>query len=128
MKSLILTALLSGTAMANPLLGSWEFVEGQYATESGIVSAKAPELTSVKLITPTHHSYITQSQGKFKYAGGGTYVLKGNQFIETYEYGNVSTLLGREMAFTYKVEGELWHHELYENGKFVEREIWKKIK
>ncbi|WP_440055952.1 hypothetical protein ACSLBF_07325 [Pseudoalteromonas sp. T1lg65] len=124
----ILIIMFSPLVLANPLLGSWEFVSGEYATEGGVVSAKAPQVTSIKLITKTHHSYITQAAGKFKYAGGGSYHLDGNKFVETYEYGNVDSLLGRTMAFTYKVEGNLWHHELYENGKFVEKEIWRKVK
>lgn len=119
--------LLSPVTLANPLLGTWEFVEGKYATVDGIVSAQAPSLTSIKLITPTHHSYITQSEGQFKYAGGGSYKIEGDRFIETYEYGNVATLLGRTMTFSYKIDGNLWHHELYEDGKFVEKEVWRKV-
>lgn len=75
MKSLLLASLLitSPLVLANPLLGSWEFVEGKYAVEQGFVTAKAPELTSVKLITATHFNYITQKNGQFHYAGGGQY-------------------------------------------------------
>ena len=78
MKTLILTSLLlaSPLALANPLLGSWEFVEGKYAVEQGYVTAKAPELTSIKLVTATHFNYITQKNGEFHYAGGGKYTLK----------------------------------------------------
>ncbi|USD27142.1 hypothetical protein J8Z24_09065 [Pseudoalteromonas sp. SCSIO 43201] len=125
MKLVIL--MVSTAALSNPLLGTWEFVEGEYATPNGRITAKAPELTSTKLITETHHSYITQSRGEFKHAGGGSYKLEGDQFIETYEYGNIPSLLGRTMSFNYKVDGKLWHHELYEDGKFVEREVWKKV-
>ena len=119
---------ICGSTYANPLLGTWEFVEGSYATANGVVTAAAPEVTSTKLITAGHHSYITRSNGQFKYAGGGRYELKDGKFIETYEYGNVTSLLGRTMAFSYKIEGELWHHELYEDGEFVEKEIWKKVR
>lgn len=114
-------------SMANPLLGSWEFVEGKYAVDDGFVHAKAPQLTSVKLITPTHFNYITQKDGKFHYAGGGKYELKNQQFVETFSYGNIPSLLGKTMAFDYKVEGDLWHHSLTENGKLVEAEVWRRI-
>ncbi|KPH59694.1 hypothetical protein AMS58_17245 [Pseudoalteromonas porphyrae] len=129
MKSLLLASLLiaSPIAVANPLLGSWEFVQGKYAVEDGFVSAKAPELTSVKLITATHFNYITQKNGKFHYAGGGQYTLKNEQFVETFAYGNIPSLLGKTMAFDYKIEGNLWHHSLTENGKLIEAEVWRKI-
>ncbi|EWH07345.1 MULTISPECIES: hypothetical protein [Pseudoalteromonas] len=124
----ISSLLLASFANANPLVGSWQFVEGKYATKEGYVTAKAPELTSVKLITDTHFSYITQKNGNFHYAGGGKYVLQDQQFIETFSYGNVPSLQGKTMAFDYKVDGDLWHHTLYENGKLVEAEIWQRIK
>ncbi|WP_223191888.1 hypothetical protein [Pseudoalteromonas piscicida] len=87
--------LLSPVTLANPLLGTWEFVEGKYATVDGIVSAQAPSLTSIKLITPTHHSYITQSEGQFKYAGGGSYKIEGI---------DLSKLMNMEMLLRYSVE------------------------
>lgn len=80
MKSILLVSLLiiSPLVLANPLLGSWGCVEGKYAVEQGYVSAKAPELTSVKLITTTHFNYIIHKNGQFYYAGGGQYTLKTN--------------------------------------------------
>jgi hypothetical protein len=108
-------------------MGTWEYVEGKYATEAGYVSATAPELTSVKIVSENHFSYITQKKGKFLYAGGGPYKLENNHFIETVAYGNVESLLGKTMAFSYKIEGDLWHHTLHENGKLVESEIWKRV-
>ncbi|MEZ7278905.1 hypothetical protein [Pseudoalteromonas sp. 68 DY56-GL68] len=125
--TLIASLLLSINVNANPLLGSWQFIEGKYAVEDGYVTAKAPELNSVKLITDSHFSYITQKNGKFHYAGGGEYILKEQQFIETFSYGNVPSLLGKTMAFDYKVEGDVWHHTLYENGKLIEAETWRRI-
>ncbi|MCQ8876971.1 hypothetical protein NQT69_02835 [Pseudoalteromonas shioyasakiensis] len=129
MRALVLAGLLfaSSHTLANPLLGSWEFVEGKYAVNDGYVTAKAPQLSSIKLITKTHFNYITQKGGEFHYAGGGSYVIKDQQFIETFSYGNIPSLLGKTMAFDYKIEGDLWHHSLTENGKLVEAEIWRKL-
>lgn len=121
-------ALLSCSVFANPLLGTWEFVQGKYAVENGFVSAKAPEITSVKLVTASHFSYITETNGQFSYAGGGQYKLTDGQFIETFKYGNIASLMGKTMAFDYKVAGNLWHHSLTENGQLVEAEVWRKIK
>ena len=129
MKYLAVSLLaFSSLSMANPLLGSWEFVEGKYAVDGGFVTAKTPELTSVKLITGTHFNYITQKNGEFHYAGGGKYVLTNQQFVETFSYGNIPSLLGKTMAFDYKIDGDLWHHSLTKNGKLIEAEVWRKIK
>ncbi|MAD89954.1 MAG: hypothetical protein CMK64_09645 [Pseudoalteromonas sp.] len=101
MKSIIFFILstISLSVFANPLKGTWKYVSGEYATPNGNVKAEAPAVTSTKIISDTHFSYITLHSNKFAYAGGGTYVI----------------------------EGELWYHTLYENGKFVESEIWKKV-
>lgn len=120
--------LFSAVSLANPLKGTWEYVSGEYATPNGVVKGEAPAVTSTKIISDTHFSYITLHSGKFAYAGGGTYKIDDNKFIETVKHGNLPEYIGRTMAFTYKVEGDLWHHTLFENGKFVEREIWKRIK
>lgn len=114
-------------ASANPLIGTWQFVKGQYATDNGLVEAQAPQLSSVKIVSDGHFNYITQRDGKFLYAGGGTYTLDKGWFIEHVKYGNVESILGKTMAFTYIVEGDLWHHTLHENGKLVEKEVWKRI-
>lgn len=129
MKAIVLVGLIftSTTLQANPLLGSWEFVKGKYATKDGYVTAKAPEITSIKLITESHFNYITQKNGAFHYAGGGEYKLQNKQFIETFSYGNIPSLLGKTMAFDYKITGQLWHHSLTENGKLVEAEVWRRI-
>ncbi|MDK1286595.1 hypothetical protein [Pseudoalteromonas umbrosa] len=124
----LLCAFACPLALSNPLMGTWEFVSGEYATKDGRVKASAPQVTSTKIINNTHFSYITSSDNKFHYAGGGTYQLKDNYFIETVTLGNVESLIGRKMAFTYEVKGDLWHHKLVEDGKFVEYEIWKRVK
>ncbi|MBQ4812949.1 hypothetical protein J8M20_16430 [Pseudoalteromonas luteoviolacea] len=129
MRILLFTFIFfSPQLLANPLIGTWEFVKGEYATAEGRVTAAAPNVTSTKIINGTHFSYITSSNNKFHYAGGGTYELEDNYFIEMVTLGNVESLIGRRMAFTFEVKDNLWHHKLVENGKFVEYEVWKKVK
>ncbi|GAA64857.1 hypothetical protein P20311_2660 [Pseudoalteromonas sp. BSi20311] len=115
-------------SVCEPFIRHGEFVQGKYAVENGFVTAKAPEITSVKLVTASHFSYITEKNGQFSYAGGGQYKLTDGQFIETFKYGNIASLMGKTMAFDYKVAGNLWHHSLTENGQLVEAEVWRKIK
>ena len=101
----ISSVLFTCSAITNPLLGTWEFVQGKYAVEDGFVSAKAPEITSIKLVTATHFSYITEKNGQFSYAGGGQYQLTDGQFIETLKYGNIALLMGKTMALIIKLKG-----------------------
>ncbi|MBE0367999.1 hypothetical protein [Pseudoalteromonas aurantia] len=124
---LAMVVLNINVVIANPLIGTWQFVKGEYATDKGLVTARAPELSSVKIISKSHFSYITQNNGKFLYAGGGSYQLDNTHFTEHVEYGNVNNLIGKSMAFTYQIEQDLWHHTLHKNGKLVEREVWQKI-
>lgn len=128
MKSILyfVCIIFSISLYANPLKGTWHYVSGEYATPDGRVKAQAPAVTSTKIISDTHFNYITLHSGKFAYAGGGTYIIRNNKFIETIKHGNLPEYIGRTMAFTYKIEGDLWFHTLYEDGKFVESEIWKK--
>ncbi|MCF2857987.1 hypothetical protein L1286_10940 [Pseudoalteromonas sp. SMS1] len=123
----LIAACISTNLMANPLVGTWEFVKGEYATPEGRVHAASPHVTSTKIINKTHFSYITSSDNKFHYAGGGTYIVKDNYFIETVTLGNVESLIGRKMAFTFEVKDSLWHHKLVEDGKFIEYEVWKRV-
>ena len=129
MQSLILLVLfcISFAVSANPLKGTWEYVRGEYATPDGRVTAESPSVTSTNIISDTHFSYITLHSGKFAYAGGGTFLIKKNRFIETIKYGNLPEYIGRTMSFTYEIKGDLWYHTLYEDGKFVEKEVWKKV-
>ena len=58
---------------------------------------------------------------------GGTYALKGNEYLETVEYANESTtnLIGKTFKFTIKVEGEALTQTGVGNPW---TEVWKRAK
>ena len=115
-------------AQSHPLEGSWQFVSGEYYTKHGDFSAKAPQISSTKVISDGHFNYVTRKEGSFHYAAGGRYDISEEHFIEYIDYGNIPSLLGKRLVFTYKLDGDLWHHRLYEQGKLIEYEIWKRLK
>ena len=58
------------------------------------------------------------------------YTLKGDQYVETPEYGlgNVlPALKGKPQVFTWKLDGNKWHH----NGKLsigvTIEEVWERV-
>ena len=97
--TLLLSSLfISSMVSANPLLGSWQFVEGKYATSDGYVTAKAPEITSVKLITPSHLAISPKSKATF------IMLVVANMFCKT---SNLSKLFPMVMYLHYLVRP--WH-------------------
>ncbi len=114
-------------AWSHPLEGSWQFVSGEYFTASGNFKAKAPEITSTKVIAGGHFNYVTLKNDQFHYAAGGRYQIIDTQFVEYIDYGNIPTLLGKRLAFDFELVGDEWHHRLYEQGKLVEYEIWRRL-
>ncbi|MCF2861853.1 hypothetical protein ABMY44_06740 [Pseudoalteromonas sp. Cnat2-41] len=112
---------------AHPLEGSWQFVKGEYYSEGQVFYAEAPDVTSVKVLSGGHFNYITQKNGEFHYAAGGRYEITEDAFIEHVDYGNIPSLLGKELVFDYELKEQLWHHTLYQEGELVEYEVWQRV-
>ncbi len=85
----------------------------------------------VKHITPTHFMWVTyDGEGKVTRTAGGTYTLKGEDYVENPEYGlgaDFETIKGKAQTFKCKVDGNKWHHDgQLSNGLTIE-EIWERI-
>src|SRR6478735_7561571 len=67
------------------LVGTWQFVSGRYTEPNKApLIYKSPDLRAIKIITPTHFSYITENgDGSFYVAGAGTCKLEKEQYTET---------------------------------------------
>ncbi|HSJ69363.1 MAG TPA: hypothetical protein VK921_16900 [Anditalea sp.] len=102
------------------LVGTWE--------------RKNDTINSVKIITPTHWMVYAEEKNQngteFMWSHGGTYTLKGNNYVENIEtaswedYGEVKT------DFTIKIEGNTLYHKgslIMEDGSVVPiDEVWKR--
>jgi hypothetical protein len=112
----------------NKLIGSWKLVSGKYSGKE----YKFPEgSTMVKHITPTQFMWATYDKdGKVTRAAGGSYTLKGDDYVETPEYGissDFDIIKGNSHEFKWKIDGNKWHHDgKLKNGVTIE-EVWERI-
>ena len=113
---------------AHPLVGTWKCVSAKYGGEE----VKRPEgYTQLKHVTPAQFMWaLYDGEGKVVAALGGSYTLKGNEYVETPEYGVgdvLEQLKGKPQAFTWKVEGDKWHHTgKLSTGLSIE-EVWVRV-
>ena len=114
-----------------PLQGAWQLVAGKYgdATEFQDVP---PEQVMIKLVTDTHFTWVRfDSETKeVSHAAGGRCTVSGDKYTEHIEYGigPVMQLKGEKQTFTWKLEGERWHHSgTLSNGVRIE-EIFERVK
>ena len=112
----------------NKLVGTWKCISAKYGGQE----VNRPEgFTQLKHVTPTHFMWATfGADGKVISALGGSYTLKGNDYVETPEYWvgeGLDELKGKRQEFTWKVEGNKWHH----NGKLSTgltiEEVWERV-
>lgn len=101
-----LTDAESGSSqLGKDLMGTWVLVG-----KPGQIGEAPAAGGRLKFVTGTHWC-DTQSDpknGAVLFHHGGTYTLKGNQYVQTVEYANPSTkyLIGNTSKFTIKVEGD----------------------
>ena len=122
---------VEGKAPACPIQGTWRLVAGKYgdATEFQKVP---PEETMFKFVTDTHFTWVRfHSETKeIFHAAGGRCTVDGDKYTELIEFGlgEVMNLKGEKQTFTWKVEGDKWHHSgTLSNGAKIE-EIFERIK
>ena len=133
--ALAVTAALSwsaepagGSKSDNKLVGTWKLVSAKYG---GQESAPLQETTTIKHVTPTQFMWVSYGKdGKVTRAAGGSYMLKGEVYEETPEYGissDFDIIRGKPQTFTWKVEGNKWYHNgKLSNGLTIE-EVWERF-
>ena len=110
--------------LAKELIGTWILVG-----KPGKV-AEAPAAGGRLKFLTGRHWVVTQADpntGETIFHHGGTYVLKGNEYLETVEYANQSTtnLIKQTFKFTLKVEGDTLTQTGIGNPW---TEVWKRAK
>jgi hypothetical protein len=112
---------------ANKLIGTWKMVSAKYG---GSEFAFPEGTTTIKHVTPSHFMWASyDKEGIVSRSAGGTYVLKGEAYVETPEYGissDFDTIKGKNQEFTWKVDGNKWlHNGKLSNGLTIE-EVWER--
>jgi hypothetical protein len=110
------------------LVGTWKLSSAKYGGQAH----EFPEgQTMLKHVTPTQFTWLTYDEGgAVTRTAGGPYVIKGEEYVETPEYGlgaDFELVKGKEQKFTWKVEGNKWHHTgALSNGLTIE-EVWERV-
>ncbi len=94
----------------NQLVGTWRTVSAKY----GGKDVKRPDgFTAIKYATPSQFMWAwCDKDGKVMAALGGSYTLKGNDYVEMPQYGTEAVLRelqAKPQEFTWKVEGNKWY-------------------
>jgi hypothetical protein len=113
-------------------LGTWELMSSKYgdATE---YSNDRNEVRHLKMITPTHFTWVIYDNktSQISASMGGTYSLQGGTYTEKVEFffpEAMKAYLGKEQAFTIKIDGD----KLFQTGSLSDGEkideIWQRVK
>lgn len=116
------------TATDNKLVGTWKCVSTKYGGEE----VQRPDgYTHLKHVTPTQFMWaIYDGEGRVGAALGGSYTLKGDEYVETPEYGLggvLDQLKGKPQSFTWKVEGNRWYHNGKLSSGLTIEEVWERV-
>ncbi len=120
---LLLCVLLAGCATNSPdLRGSWLLVS------SGGQTVENP--TNIKSITKTHFAFGMQTpNGAF--GGGGTWQLIEKIYTESVEWHSNGVLVGKDVAFDCRVEGDVWFHSadfVADGERYHIDEVWERVR
>jgi hypothetical protein len=110
------------------LVGTWSLV----SAKSGGKRIDFPAGTTIlKHVTPTHFVFLHHDrEGKLTQAGGGSYTVLGNSYVEMPEYGlgdAFQPLIGRRQSFTVRIADGRWYQSGRESTGDVIEEIWERL-
>ena len=115
-------------AVENKFNGSWKLISGEYLNDKGtVIQYEDLKISSIKVISGTHFSFVSMSGSKFWSSGAGSYRFTESEYIESPIHTSYGATLGKEYIFKYKVENDTWYNSRWNKGKRVEYEIWKKL-
>ncbi len=90
------------------IVGSWKLVYGEIKEEDSIQVKDLSKSNFIKLINKDHFAFFNQptNGGDGFYAGGGSYSLDGNNYVEKLEYIAVDEVRGHEFQFQIEIKGD----------------------
>lgn len=126
---LAMSCLLAGpTAASSPLDGAWRLASGSFVDEQGQEKDYGSlKLQGTKLLADGHFSFTTSQDGRFWAGGSGTFTADADTYVETPRMASYPVTEGGSYRFRYTLEGDTWTLERHEDGKRVEREVWRRV-
>ncbi len=117
---------------SSALSGVWRF--GARVNDEGIAGerrgADSPRQT-LKILSGKHFQWaaFNYETKQFSGTGGGTYVLKGNQYTETIAFfSRDNSRVGMSLTFECNLKGSDWYHKGKGTTGNPVSEVWEKIK
>jgi hypothetical protein len=115
--------------LSGPLAGAWELVSGSYVGEgNAVVNYDDAEVKSLKVLSGNRFSFTTTAKGAFYAAGSGEYLAKDGLYVEIPSLASVPEMVGRRYEFRYRLDGDTWTNERWQDGVRMELEVWKKVR
>lgn len=127
--ALLLLSLLSGCAGTSPdLRGAWILVrDGEHRFPAG--ESPGPG-DIVKLVTDDAFATTGRAAGKFD-GGAGTWSYRDGVYTECIRIHSNEALMGEKVAFSCRLEGDLWHHAadfVAKGRRYVIDEVWRRLR
>lgn len=118
----------SVNAIENEFNGSWELISGEYQNNKGVmIQYEDLKISSIKVISGTHFSFVSMSGDKFWSSGIGSYRFTEKEYIESPIFTSYGAALGKEYVFTYTIKNNTWYNSRWDKGTRVEYEVWRKL-
>jgi len=127
---LLFSAIASFSCLGqdNPFQGAWQLVSGEYIDKDNkIIHYDSLGISSQKVLSKNHFSFVSIAKGKFWAAGTGSYTYNKANYNETPKYASYPLEDGGTYTFSYEIKEDYWHNSRWRDGKRIEYEIWQRI-
>ena len=100
------------TLSSESIYGTWELVAVTNEENGETIDTFVPGRRMIKIITPTHFSFVNhdlnkgQDSSAFFAAGAGNYSLKGNKYSEKLEFCTARGWEGHVFEFEIEIKGD----------------------
>ncbi len=97
----------------HPIVGTWKLVTGMIIQDGDTtITDYTRGQEMIKIINDTHFAFLRHDlnapddSSKLFVAGGGTYTLEGNRYIEHLEYFTLREWEGNQFVLEYSINGD----------------------
>ncbi|AKC85517.1 hypothetical protein [Pseudoxanthomonas suwonensis] len=128
--SLLLVATLAclPAVASSTLDGAWRLEAGEFVDGEGqLVDYAALKLQGLKVIADGHFAFTSTQDGRFWAGGSGSFVADAERYVETPTMASYPLHGDGSYRFSYTLEGDTWTLERHEDGRRVEREVWRRV-
>ncbi|WP_410499772.1 hypothetical protein [Chitinibacter sp. S2-10] len=112
----------------NPFIGAWQLVSGECGEPGQTVEIyDMNALSSRKVITERHFTFLTLKDGAFYASASGTYTFDAERYTESPDMASYGAMVGQSYVFQFQLIDDLWHNRRFEGERQVEYEIWRRV-